>query len=267
MTSESGPIKTEDTPLPEALTLSLPKSSAAKQNQDESANAHDPQVAANLLTIKATKSLNHYNNLYQSGSYQEALDGYESLIRQLGDEKILANLGYALQALERHEEAILAFQKYLKIFIARNHAWKALCFSYYQLQDYENMTKCAREAIRWDIRLNTPDDYSWQQMATAHFLMQDYSTALKAARKATTLNKKNPFSLYYEACIISALVEGAELDQEGLLDDEPSYDKALELLNKALNIKPSLEQELREEGFLDEVFKLYDAPAPDEDSE
>ena len=263
MTSDSSPLNKEDTPLPEALTLSRPKldqrdqgTNTGQETTDDSTSPIDEE--STLLTLKATRELIICNKLYQIGSYEDALAGYETLIRQLGDEKLLANLGYTLQALDRHEEAILAFQKYLKVFIARNHAWKALCFSYYHLKDYENMTRCAREAIRWDIRLNTPDDYSWQQMATAHFLMEDYSTALKAARKASTINERNPFSLYYEACIISALVEGATLDQEGLLEEEPSYEQALALLQKALQFSPKLEAELRDEGYLTEVFKLFD---------
>ena len=143
--------------------------------------------------------------------------------------------------------------------MARHHAWKALCFSYYHLQDYENMTRCAREAIRWDIRYDIPDDYSWQQMASAHFLMQDYSTALKAARKASALNQSNPYSRYYEACIITAFVEGAECDDPTLLQDPPSYEMAANFLADALDARPDLEEELRGEGYLDQVFPMLES--------
>ena len=177
----------------------------------------------------------------------------------------MANVGYTLQALGRHQEAIQAFETYLQTFIARHHAWKAMCFSYYHLEDYEQMTRCAREAIRWDIRLDQHDDYSWQQMATAHFLMGDYSTALKAARKASALNPKNAFALYYEACVISALVEGASLDQEGLLEEEASYEQALVLLQQCLNCQPSLAEELRAEGYLDQVFMIFDQAVLEEE--
>lgn len=211
-----------------------------------------------LLKMKASRKIEHLNQLYHQGEYESALVGYQALVDQFNDQKLLANIGYTLQALGRHQEAIQAFEKYLQTFMARHHAWKALCFSYYHLKDYEQMTRCAREAIRWDIRLNQLDDYSWQQMATAHFLMQDYSTALKAARKASTLNSNNAYAYYYEACVISALVQGAELDQADLLEHEASFEQALSLLKTCLKLKPQLETELREEGFLDEVFKRFD---------
>ena len=211
-----------------------------------------------LLKIRASSELIRCNQLYHQGAYEEALSGYQALVEQLKDEKLLVNVGYTLQALGRHQEAVKAFEQYLETFIARHHAWKALCFSHYNLKDYENMTRCAREAIRWDIRLNTPDDYPWQQMATAHFLMGDHSTALKAARKASMLNEHNPFSRYYEACVLSAYAEGAELDEEGLLSEPPTYQMALDLLKEALEIRPSLRAELKSEGFLDRVFLLLE---------
>ena len=209
--------------------------------------------------LQASRDLERYNRLYRSGAYEEAVEGYQLLINGLGEEKILANLGYALQSLERHQEAAEAFEAYLKVFMARHHAWKALCFSYYHLQDYENMTRCAREAIKWDIRLDTPDDYSWQQMATAHFLMQDYSTALKATRKASALNPHNPYSRYYEACIIATFVDGPPCDEPTLFEEPPSYEAAAELLTDALEIRPDLEDELRKEGYLDQVFPLLES--------
>ncbi|MAD60668.1 MAG: hypothetical protein CMH49_04015 [Myxococcales bacterium] len=223
---------------------------------DDEDQAHDDGLV--LLKLKATRELEYYNRLYYQGNYEEALIGFQKLAHTLDDQKLLANVGYTLQALGRHQESIQAFETYLQTFIARHHAWKAMCFSYYHLQDYEQMTRCAREAILWDIRLNQHDDYSWQQMATAHFLMGDYSTALKAARKASALNSKNAFALYYEACVISALVEGASLDQEDLLSDAPSYDQALELLKSCLKYQPQLADELREEGYLTKVFVLFD---------
>jgi tetratricopeptide (TPR) repeat protein len=248
---------------------STPAHDAIDTNVDhedhDSALHHQPKKEAietpddqTLFRLRSARELDRCNQLYYKGEFEDALVGYKALIKGLDDDKLLANLGYTLQALGQHQEAIKAFEKYLDTFIARHHAWKAQCYSYYHLKDYENMTRCAREAIRWDIRLNLPDDYSWQQMATAHFLMQDYSTALKATRKATFLNPKNPYAYYYEACIITALAEGISLDEDGLLEQEPSYEASLELLKKCLEIRPSLSDELRAEGYLNEVFTRLD---------
>ena len=247
-----------------------------KENSERSASIVESQEAPKeetqsepleLLKIRASSELIRCNQLYHQGAYEEALSGFQALVEQLKDDKVLANVGYTLQALGQHQEAVKAFDRYLETFIARHHAWKALCFSHYHLQDYENMTRCAREAIRWDIRLNTPDDYSWQQMATAHFLMGDYSTALKAARKASKLNEHNPFSKYYEACVLSAYAEGAEIEEEGLLSEPPTYQKALELLREALEIQPNLRAELKSEGFLDRVFLLLEEQEQQEEQE
>ena len=234
---------------------SEPSSSEAQES-----STTDPQkTPIDLMRIRASRELKRCNQLYHQSKFQEALSGYNRLVEELEDHKLLANVGYTLQALGRHLEAVEAFERYLETFIARHHAWKALCFSHYHLKDYENMTRCAREAIRWDIRLDTPDDYSWQQMATAHFLMGDYSTALKAARKASALNERNPYSRYYEACVISACVEGAAIDNEELFTEDPSYEGALELLKHALELRPELTDELKSEGYLDHVFSMLDA--------
>ena len=217
-----------------------------------------PSEQRALTISKATRELERCNRLYQTQHYEEAERGYRELIESREDDKVLANLGYTLQALGRHQEAVVIFERYLKVFMARHHAWKALCFSYYHLEDYENMTRCAREAIMWDIRHDSPDDYSWQQMATAHFLMNDLSTALKAARKSIAINPQNAFSLYYEACILAAIVKGAEFDQPELLVEPPSYEEAAERLCLALEARPDLKEELAQEGYLDEVFPLAD---------
>lgn len=244
-----GQPKRDETPSPndEMSESSITEEEASRSGEEA------------LSILKASRDLDRSNQLYRSGAYEEAARGYQELVSGLGEEKVLANLGYALQSLNRHEEAAQAFESYLKVFMARHHAWKALCFSYYHLEDYENMTRCAREAIRWDIRHDTPDDYSWQQMATAHFLMRDYSTALKAARKASALNPENPFSRYYEACVIAAFVDGEPCDEPALLDEPPSYEEAAELLADALEVRPDLEEELRGEGYLDRVFPLLES--------
>ncbi len=222
----------------------------------------NPSSEVSVTRLVSGRELLRCNKLYHQGLFDEALKGYQTILEKLVDEKVQANIGYTLQALGRHQEATVAFHKYLELFIARNHAWKALCFSYYHLKDYENMTRCAREAIRWDIRLETPDDYPWQQMATAHFLMGDYSTALKAARKASTLNPKNPYAYYYEACIMNVCTEKT-FEEESLFEEEPSYEAALSLLKTSLKLRPNLEEELRREGFLDEVFSLLDQEPKD----
>lgn len=205
---------------------------------------------------KATRALERCNQLYQSGAYGEAERGYRVLIEARNDEKLLANLGYSLQAQGRHEDAVELFERYLETFIGRHHAWKALCFSHYHLKDYESMTRCAREAIRWDIRLDTPDDYSWQQMATAHFLMGDLSTALKAARKSSQINPQNAYALYYQACVITAVSSGADCDHPELFETPPSIEEAAERLCDALEARPDLEVIFLSEGYLDEAFTL-----------
>lgn len=242
----------------EGQSESSSEDSSKSSPEDAALIAGDVIEPQELGLLRSTRELERCNQLYRSGSYEEAEAGYRALIQGPGEEKLLANLGYALQSQGRHREAAEAFESYLETFIARHHAWKALCFSYYHLADYENMTRCAREAIRWDIRYDTPDDYSWQQMATAHFLMGDYSTALKASRKASALNAENPFSRYYEACIITALVEGATLDEPDLLSEPPTYAMAAELLADALEARPDLNDELLKEGYLDQVFPLLE---------
>jgi tetratricopeptide (TPR) repeat protein len=165
-----------------------------------------------------------------------------------------ANIGYCYRALGQHAEAVKHFEAYLEEFPFRQHAWKALSYSYYLLEDYEGMTKSAREAIKWDIQKGTFDDYPWQQLATAHFLVGDLSTCLKAARKALGINPRNAFAAYYEACALLAIAQGAELDEPALLEGDPR-EGAISQLALALKLRPALERDVIDEGHVTELLE------------
>jgi|GEM_PF-2467676 len=189
-----------------------------------------------------------YNTLFQRGRYQEALDGFLSLLSEPNGVTMHANIGYCYRALGEHQEAVKHFEAYLEEFPFRQHAWKAMTYCCYELKDYEGMTKSAREAIKWDIQKGTFDDYPWQQLATAHFLVDDMSTSLKAARKALGINPQNAFAAYYEACALFAIDQGAELDDLSLLPEKPPREEAVHKLALALKLRPTLEGDVLSEG-------------------
>ena len=204
----------------------------------EDVRAPDPQPSPRVV---------RYNLLFEQGRYEEALEGFIRLLSEPEGHPMHANVGYCLRALERYEEAVKHFEAYLEELPFKHHAWKALSYCFYQLKDYEGMTKSAREAIKWDIQKETPDDYPWQQLATAHFLLGDLSTSLKAARKARELNPRNAFAAYYEACVLYAVSEGAPFDEPQRLPEEPRAE-ALACLTRALELTPSLEADALSEG-------------------
>lgn len=204
----------------------------------EDVRAPDPQPSPRVV---------RYNLLFEQGRCEEALEGFMRLLSEPGGHPMHANVGYCLRALERYEEAVEHFEAYLEELPFKHHAWKALSYCFYKLKDYEGMTKSAREAIKWDIQKDTPDDYPWQQLATAHFLLGDLSTSLKAARKARELNPRNAFAAYYEACVLYAVAEGAPFDEPERLPEELRA-KALTCLTSALELMPSLEADALSEG-------------------
>jgi tetratricopeptide (TPR) repeat protein len=209
-------------------------------------------------------SLERANHHFYEQEYTEALSIYENLLTQTGGINMHANVGYCLQKLDRHEEAVKHFETFMTEFPYRHHIWKAMAYSYYTMKDYEMMSRCAREAIKWDIDRNTIDDYSWQQMATAHFLLNDLSTALKAARKSIAINPHNAFAHYYLACIYYRLWQGDYVDQsEKLLPSDVSKTLIIESVAEALALHPELLQDIRDEKLIDDIlledyFKLVD---------
>ena len=217
-----------------------------------------------------------YNTLFQRGQYQEALEGFLGLLEESNGVTMHANIGYCYRALGEHQEAVKHFEAYLEEFPFRQHAWKAMTYCYYELKDYEGMTKSAREAIKWDIQKGTFDDYPWQQLATAHFLVDDLSTSLKASRKALGINPQNAFAAYYEACALFAISQGAELDEPSLLPERPAREEAVHKLALALKLRPTLAGDVLSEGHVSELLAeaqemiplldstLDDAPPPEE---
>ena len=203
---------------------------------------------------RSQEKLNRSNRFFRAGNYEEALEGYRALLVGVGGTTMNANIGYCLQSLSQHEEAVQFFETYVEEFPYRHHAWKALAFSYYNLKDYEMMSRCARESIKWDINRSTPDDYSWQQMATAHFLLDDFSTSLKASRKALQINPHNGFAKYYEACVVYAVAQGGELDQPELLSDPASAEQAALILAEAIALHPDLINDVRSEGYVEALL-------------
>ena len=205
-------------------------------------------MSESALPQKRQQRLEVSNHLFRKGHYKDALEEYRELLTGLGGSPMHANVGYCYQALDQHKEAVEHFEKYVEEFPYRHHGWKSLSFSYYHLNDFENMSRCARESIKWDIQRNLPDDYSWQQMATAHFLLGDLSTALKASRKALEINPHNGFSLYYKACILYAVRQGADFDQPELITEPVTLETCADMLAEAIACTPSLLKDAEEEG-------------------
>jgi tetratricopeptide (TPR) repeat protein len=205
-------------------------------------------MSESALPQKRQQRLEVSNHLFRKGHYKDALEGYRDLLTGLGGSPMHSNVGYCYQALDQHQEAVEHFEKYVEEFPYRHHGWKSLSFSYYHLNDFENMSRCARESIKWDIQRNLPDDYSWQQMATAHFLLGDLSTALKASRKALEINPNNGFSLYYKACILYAVRQGADFDQPELITEPVTLETCADTLAEAIACTPSLLKDAEEEG-------------------
>lgn len=206
--------------------------------------------------------VHRYNTLFERGRYQEALEGFLSLLGEPNGVTMHANVGYCYRALGEHQDAVRHFEAYLEEFPFRQHAWKAMSYCCYELKDYEGMTKSAREAIKWDIQKGTFDDYPWQQLATAHFLVNDLSTCLKAARKALGINPHNAFAAYYESCALFAIAQGAELDEPELLPERPTREEATLKLALALKLRPALEEDVLSEGHVSALLTEALAQVP-----
>ena len=196
-----------------------------------------------LSSSQNQKRLNESNTLFHQGLYEEALDGFKSVLKSTEDLLMYANIGYCYQKLEKYELAYHAFQSFVTLWPFKTHAWKAMAYCSYEREAYQDMERCALMAIKWDRDLKKDDDeYAWQQLTIAQFLLNKPKSALNSAWHTLALNPRNSYVKYYEAC---------SLCHENTLDLEEAKIALLD----AVSLEPSLWQEAHEEGHVDAILE------------
>jgi tetratricopeptide (TPR) repeat protein len=169
---------------------------------------------------------------FRQQDFEGAIAIYEDLVRRMQGSgpdaawlaerrfPLLANSAYALQQTGRHAEAVARIEQALAVKSAP-HLWKAACFSYGELERFDDMLRCAHQAIA----LLPDDDFVWQQLGIASSSLHDAKGAIAAFRKSISLNPRNA---YAQLNLAYALIE----------DGQAGY---VDCLARAFQLEPSLQ--------------------------
>jgi tetratricopeptide (TPR) repeat protein len=196
-----------------------------------------------LLSFKENKkNLHNSKTWFRDGLYEQALNGFKTVLESSDDSLMYANIGYCYQRLEQYELAYQSFNQFIDQWPFKTHAWKAMAYCAYELKAYQKMERCALIAIKWDRDLKKEDDeYAWQQLTIAQFLLNKPKGCLNSAWHTLALNPTNSYVKYYEAC---ALCHEETLD----------LDEATIALLDAVTLTPELWTDAQEEGHVDAIL-------------
>ena len=196
-----------------------------------------------LSSNEHKKNLRESETLFREGQYEQALEGFKSVLESSQDSLMYANIGYCYQKLEKFELAYQTFKQFVDQWPFKTHGWKSMAYCAYELQAYGDMLHCALMAIKWDRDLKKDDDeYAWQQLTIAQFLLNKPQACLNSAWHTLALNPQNSYVKYYEAC---ALCHQDTLD----------IDEAKVALLNAVALTPELWVDAHEEGHLDAILQ------------
>jgi Flp pilus assembly protein TadD len=150
---------------------------------------------------------------YARGRFEEAVLQFRQAATFAPDSaRAHANLGAALQALNRHDEALQAYQRSLAIEPTAN-GWSNLGSLQFFLGRYEE----ARDAYRRATALTPADYLMWANLGDACHALDDrvcsdevWPRAISAARGALTIN---PHDAFTRALLASSLAKYGQLNE------------------------------------------------------
>ncbi len=138
-----------------------------------------------------------YHNLgfvqKQLGNYQRSIGLYVQAIDRFNDDRYVAvswnNLGNVYSLLERHQEAIDAYQTAIKLHPNYALPWNSLGEIYFATNRPAEAVPAYQEAIR-----RAPDYVqAWNNLGDAHWRLRRYDDTIHAYEKAIELDNRQPW--------------------------------------------------------------------------
>jgi ankyrin repeat protein len=230
-----------DTPLLAAVRMNQLETVATLLRHGVKADARAPRLAkkngySEVLAlfkrgVAKRSSVADLRAIYALGKYKEALAGYERLPPEEANIfEVNADSGYCLQQLGRHAEAVARFEAAVKQEPKRPNLFRALCYSYWALDDWTRMESSARRAIA----LQPADAYAWLQLGIAFLGAKQYARAEVPLRKSLTFD---PGDATTHFSLGEALWHTGQRCHESFV--------------RALELNPSLAAELRDAEYAD----------------
>ncbi|MDK2907237.1 MAG: hypothetical protein PWQ66_1198, partial [Petrotoga sp.] len=152
--------------------------------------------------------------------HKEAIEAFDKAIEinpQFAEAWI--NKGVDLAELERYEEALKAFDKAIEIKPQYAQAWFKKGFALGELGKYEEALKAYEKAIE----INPQDDVAWFAKGFALSKLARYEEVLKAFDKAIEINPQDAIAWFAKGFALSKLAR---------------YEEALKAYKKAIEINP-----------------------------
>ena len=150
------------------------------------------------------------------GSFAIAIPILEDLLSQTPrDANVWGNYGHALAGLDRHGEALRAYQQCLKLEPKWAMAWQHLATTYQILADHEAAQQSYKQALALDESLVD----SWYGYATLCRRGQEREAALSAYSRVVVLDPNHKEAWNYQGVVL----EGQSRHEDAIA----SYDRAL----------------------------------------
>jgi tetratricopeptide (TPR) repeat protein len=193
----------------------------------------DPRIPR-FSALDVEHATHEAERCFEARDWDGVLGAYEPIPEELRPRESASHLGYAMQNLGRHEEAIALFRRAQKSLPGRAHLHAALCFSLYALERWKEMHASAKRAAK----LEPESSYAHQQIAIACLGQDDARGAIRASKRALELDPRNAYAAY---TLASVLATRGERD-------------AVPMLERALRLAPELRDALASDRELTEAI-------------
>ncbi|MGD9639165.1 MAG: tetratricopeptide repeat protein [Alphaproteobacteria bacterium] len=191
----------------------------------------------------ANEQLDYLWQLYVSGEYQKALEGYHSLVAK-NDENLADALicsGYCYDALERKDNAFLSYLKAVEIAPNNPNSHSALACAYYEKGIIDKAEEHSKAALSLDENCIT----ALVNMGNILDLQKNYEEALKYYQKAIEINSSYSDAYSNAASVLFSLER---------------FDESLDYAQKAIEVNPKdVNGYINAGNALDALGKPYEA--------
>ena len=152
--------------------------------------------------------------------YDEAIEKFKKSVEINPDnDSVWANYGYALKRLERYDEAIEKFKKSVEINPDNDSVWANYGYALNRLGKYNE----AIEKFQNSVEINPDNDSAWFNFGYSLYQLGKYEEAIEKLQKSIEINPDNA---------ISWLSFGYTLNKLG------KYDEAIEKFQNSVEINP-----------------------------
>jgi len=163
------------------------------------------------------------------------------------------DLGEAYAGLNRHDDAIKAYQQAVKIDAKYAWAWYKLGTAYEDLKRYNE----AIEVWRQNLRINPDAELAWQHLGVAYGMLKRYNDGVEACRQAVMIRPQDGDAW---TCLVDAYEHLNRHDEAVEAHNQAAsrYDNDIEAYRQAIKTNPENDDAWRKLGATYELLNRHD---------